>query len=131
MRRKRSWKLHPGEGLIAEFVQVLGETTTTEPDKNKVAKNGVAIRSPITALRMPNVAGRLFDVAFASLLLYLALFLGLRHFRCQEVAGSNQETVQRVVRFSDNPRTHRIGLRIFAPLISTLPGPYSYAHADE
>lgn len=111
--------------LGAELVQLLGESRPVET-RHAVLRRP-AMGAPRVAFRLPSFAGRWLDLAFAGLLLYVGLFLGLSRFRAQEVVLLPGAAKEQVVRFSDNATLHRFARLVFAPLISSLPGPYLYA----
>ncbi len=73
-----------------------------------------------------------FDVTFAIGLLYVGSFLAIRHIRSVPNGGSSYTTassVQRVL-FSQNPSRQRLAIRLYAPLIAAMPGPYDYRPGD-
>ena len=112
----------------AEIAQVLNAGTASAEAATVRPARVSAPRQETSSWR--SATGRACDLSFAALLLYVGLFLGLSHFRAQQVVVGPGQNPRTVVRFSDHPSLQRWARRTFAPLIGLLPGPYEYPESS-
>lgn len=126
--------------LGAELVQVLGEQPI-RPAGDRVDLPAAAVvsiesngsrqrRAKRGTVPVPGWVSRGIDMAVAAVLIYVAVFLGFRQFRSYE-RSTRPGDAQRVVRFSDDPDRHHLAMRLFDPLIQSLPGSYDYHSASD